>query len=275
MTNTVIAARPIADYYQYKMMSHEIKKLLRKARNTLHFHERMGLGEIPLTAGIEKFLTDRPAPPSPPRIAPPVTKKSAAGGRSGSLYVPAPASAVNQPLAEIYQDIKDCSRCQLHENRRGLVPGCGSAEARLLIIEDHPTAAEEASGLPFAGEAGELLDKMLKAINLDRSQVYLTSIVKCRPPTNQEPNPEAIRTCLNFLARQIAAVNPLIICTMGPLAARTLTGNNQSLFRFRGKLHDFHGIPLIPSFHPGFLLKNPEMKKGSWADLQLIQKKID
>ncbi len=257
-----------------KMMSHEIKELLRKARNTLSFHERMGLGEIPLSAGIEKFLTDSPAPPSPPRTAPSVTQKSTAG-RSGSLYMPAPASAVNQSLAEIYQDIKECSRCQLHENRRILVPGSGPAEARLLIIEDHPTAAEEASGLPFAGEAGELLDKMLKAINLDRSQIYLTSIVKCRPPKDQEPNPEAIRTCLNFLARQIAAVNPVIICTMGPLAARILTGNNQSLFRFRGKLHDFHGIPLIPSFHPGFLLKNPEMKKGSWADLQLIRKKID
>ncbi|MFN2366565.1 MAG: hypothetical protein ABR523_08925, partial [Desulfurivibrionaceae bacterium] len=102
-------------------MSHEIKELLRKARNTLCFHERMGLGEIPLTAGIEKFLTDSPAPPSPPRTPPPVTKKSAAGIRSGSLYVPAPASAVNQPLAEIYQDIKDCSRCRLHENRRRLV----------------------------------------------------------------------------------------------------------------------------------------------------------
>ncbi|MDF1578285.1 MAG: uracil-DNA glycosylase [Desulfobulbales bacterium] len=257
-------------------MKQEIRELLETARNTLRFHERMGLGGIPLTGGIERFLTAAAPPPSPPRPPGPVAAKQPASTTpGGALYTPAPAAAINLPLSEIYQDLEGCTGCPLHENRRRIVPGCGPAGARLFIIEDQPAAAEEETGRPFAGEAGELLDKMLKAIDLDRTAVYLTSIVKCRPAEDREPNRAEIRTCLNFLARQIAAVNPVIICTMGPLAARVLTGNNQSLFRFRGRLHDFHTIPLIPSFHPGFLLKNPEMKKGSWADLQLIRKKID
>ena len=115
---------------------------------------------------------------------------------------------------------------------------------------------------------------MMGAIDLDRSKIYLASIVKCRPKENRDPDPQEIRTCLTYLARQIAAVNPAVICTMGPLAARILTGNQQSLFRFRGHFHDFHGTPLMPTFHPRFLRKNQEMKKASWADLQMIQKKL-
>jgi DNA polymerase len=256
------------------MMSHEIKDILKKTRNILDFHEKMGIAGIPLTAVIEKFLTASTAQPAPKSAPPSAPQKSPDPGQGTAFYKPAPASAMNLPLAEIYQDMEGCTKCSLHENRQRIVMGCGPAEAKLFIVEDPPTAAEEETGLPCAGEAGGLLDKMLQAIDLDRSEVYLTPIVKCRSAKDKEPGRDEIRTCLNFLARQIAAVNPVIICTMGPLAARILTGNSQSLFRFRGKLHDFHGIPLIPSFHPRFLLNNTEMKKGSWADLQVIRKKI-
>lgn len=257
------------------MLNQETKDLLKKTRAILAFHEKMGIAAIPRTGGIEKFLSAPPLPPLTPRPdAPSITRKAPGAAKSGMLYEPAPASALNQSLAEIYRDMEGCDRCPLHQNRQRLVGGCGPAKADLFIIEDRPTAAEEETGLPFAGAAGELLDKMLKAIDLDRSEVYLTSLVKCRPANDKDPGRDVIRPCLNFLARQIAAVNPVIICSMGPLAARILTGSSQSLFRFRGKIHDFHGTPLIPSFHPRFLLKNTEMKKGSWADLQAIRKKI-
>jgi len=257
-----------------KIMNRETVDILKKARSILRFHERMGVAEIPLTAGIEKFLRGPATASCPPRVEPAVTGNLGSGVQSGALYMPAPESALNLPLSEIYQEMEGCTKCRLHQDRLEIVKGSGPAGAKLFIIEDRPTRDEEEAAHPFAGEAGELFDKMLKAIGLERSKVYLTSIVKCRPVDDGDLDRDEIRTCLNFLARQIAAVNPVIICTMGPLSAKVLTGNSQSLFRFRGRLHDFHGIPLIPSFHPRFLLSNPEMKKASWADLQMILKKI-
>ena len=256
------------------MINHDTQKLLKQARDILSFQKDMGVTEIALTPAINNFLGG--TVPGPPQKQANPAKQSSPKKSSqiASLFSPAPDSAKNLPLIEIYQEIEGCTKCPLHKSCKQIVPGCGPAEAKLFIVEDQPTAAEEESGYPFAGEAGELFAKMMQAIGLDRQDIYLTSIVKCRPLTDKAPNPDEIRTCLTYLARQIAAVNPVIICTMGPLAARVLTGNNQSLFRFRGKLHDFHGTPLLPSFHPRFLLKNSEMKKGSWADLQLIQKEI-
>lgn len=257
------------------MINLKTRKILGKIRDLLDFHERLGLSQIPLTPEIERFLRG-PAAASPKSATrSPQPLPAAKPGPPATLFSPAPESALNLPLPEIYQDIEGCTKCSLHHDRTQIVPGCGPAGARLFIIEDQPTAAEDETGHPFAGQAGDLFDKMLGAIGLERSDIYLTSIVKCRPAADREPKPEEIRSCLTYLARQIAAVNPVLICTMGPLAARILTGNNQALFRFRGKIHDFHGTPLLPSFHPHFLLKNKEMKKASWADLQLIQKKIN
>lgn len=257
-----------------RMISQETKKLLTKVRNILGFKENMGVTDIALTPEIDKFLGG--AAPAPRPMQQKTTKQNSPpqSKRANSLFSPAPDTAKDMPLDEIYQDIDGCTKCPLHKGCKQIVPGCGSAKAKLFIIEDQPTAAEEASGQPFAGEAGDLFDKMMQAIGLARADIYITSIIKCRTPEDKDPAQDEIRTCLTYLARQIAAVNPTIICTMGPLAAKVLTGNHQSLFRFRGRLHDFHGTPLLPTFHPRFLLKNSEMKKGSWADLQLIQKKI-
>lgn len=258
-----------------KMISQETKKLLKKVRNILSFQENMGVTDIALTPEIDKFLGGVAPAPRPIIQTKPATQNSPPGSkRADSLFSPAPGAAKDMPLAEIYQDIAGCTKCPLHQGCKQIVPGCGSAKAKLFIIEDQPTAAEEASGHPFAGESGDLFDKMMQAIGLERADIYITSIIKCRTAEDKDPTQDEIRTCLTYLARQVAAVHPTIICTMGPLAAKVLTGKNQSLFRFRGKLHDFHGTPLLPSFHPRFLLNNSEMKKGSWADLQLIQKKI-
>ncbi len=231
----------------------------------------MGLTDVARTPEVDKFLSSKEAPADRKIAAPAKTSRP---GSSSPMFCPAPDSALGLPLAEIYQDIEGCTKCPLHECRERIVPGNGPSKARLFIIEDQPGQDEEDAGHPFAGEAGKLFDKMMQAINIARSDIYLTSIVKCRPLNDRNPRPEEIRTCLPYLARQIAAVNPVVICTMGPISSRELTGNTQSLFRFRGRFHDFHNTPLMPTFHPRFLLKNEEMKKGSWADLQLIQKKL-
>jgi DNA polymerase len=255
-------------------ISHNTQRLLENVRTLLTRQENLGISRIPLTPEITKFLNGpaRTPPHAESSFAKPVTPPGA--GRAAEQFSPAPASALNLPLAEVHREIAGCRKCPLHKGCKQIVPGSGPAGAGLFIIEDQPTAAEEEAGHPLAGEPGELFDKMLKAIGLERSAVYLTSIVKCRPQGDQDPNADEIRSCLTNLARQIAAVNPAVICTMGPLAGRVLTGNNQSLFRFRGKFHDFHGTPLLPSFHPRFLLNNSVMKKGSWTDLQLLQKKL-
>lgn len=151
--------------------------------------------------------------------------------------------------------------------------GCGSPTARLFIVGDLPTPEDEAAGTPFSGEAGELLTRMLKAIGLDRDEVYLTTAVKCRPPGGQDL-PVLVKACLPLLIAQVEAVAPKVVCAMGQLTAQALLHTTTPLVRLRGHFHEWQHLPLMPTFHPGFLLKNLEMKKAAWIDLQLIQAKL-
>ncbi|MBU0480807.1 MAG: uracil-DNA glycosylase [Proteobacteria bacterium] len=256
------------------MAAREIIETIKATRDRLVFLKDMGIKDLPLTPELKNFLADKPpAPEKTIQPAPVIDNRRVSTGNTSAMATLMNRDA-NPVLEEIYADLAECTRCPLHLKRRGIIPGQGEKTARLLIIEDQPSENEEAAGVCVAGAAGELLDKMLKAIHLDRSDVYITSIVKCRPENDRLPTIDEINTCLPFLARQVAAVNPAVIFALGPLAARTLTGNNQPLFRIRGKFHDFHGTSLMASFHPTFLLKNEEMKKASWIDLQLVQKKL-
>lgn len=256
-------------------MPDSIRQILTDTRALLRFLQESGLEHLPRSPELEKFLAQPPAvttatvkPQPPPRPAKPVPQSTS------PRLAPATAPPGAQSLLELGQELAACQLCPLHQGRLRIVPGSGTGRSGLLIIEDQPGEAEEAGGAPFGGEAGELLDKMLKATNLLREEVYLTSLVKCRPPADRDPVRIEISACQNYLARQIAALNPAVICVMGPLAAHVLTGSDLPLFRLRGKFHDFHGTPLLVSFHPRFLLRNPEMKKGSWQDLQTLQKKL-
>jgi DNA polymerase len=256
-------------------MPDSVRQLLTDTRELLRFLQEAGLEDLPSSPELENFLApglkeSAPAPPAQPASR---TTRSSTPGIASRLQ-PAAAPSASQPLAELDRELTDCRLCPLHLNRRRIVPGSGSSRAGLLLIEDRPGAEEEAAGTPFGGEAGELLDKMLKAIDLKREEVYLTSLVKCRPPEDREPTGEEIATCWHYLARQIAAVKPVLLCVMGPRAAQLLTGSDLPLFRLRGKFYDFHGTPLLVTFHPRFLLRNPEMKKASWQDLQTLQKKL-
>lgn len=189
--------------------------------------------------------------------------------------LPAPRDRLPVGLGRLREEMGDCRHCPLHQGRENLVFGQGDeAGGGLLLIGDSPGPAENRAGSPFQGEAGTLLDKMLAAIGLARGQIYLTDLVKCAPPGSRPPDAVEIQKCLPFLLRQIEALNPAVICAMGPLAAQTLLRTRQSLFKLRGRFHDCQGRPLLATFSPDFLLHNPEMKKAAWLDLQMLQKRL-
>lgn len=250
-------------------------RLLHDLRSLVALHRSFGILSYPKTEGVEHFLKAQPTP-APPRLE----MKEKEHAREKELILqekPAPASKHPpvQTLAEIEAELGDCTRCSLSQSREKILFGAGNTTPLLVIVGDFPTRDDERAGDPFGGEAGELLTRMLKAIGLERSAVYLTSTVKCRTTDSGPPEPEQIATCLPFLIRQIDAMAPTVICTMGPIATQTLLKDKTPLVRLRGRFHQYRGIALMPTFHPSFLLKNPDMKKAAWVDLQLIQAKLN
>ncbi|MBU0676092.1 MAG: uracil-DNA glycosylase [Proteobacteria bacterium] len=243
--------------------SENLTVLIQQIRNLLAFHQGIGLTQYPADPRLLSFLAQKQISTMP-------FKEGIACREPEPGYAPPP----DVPLAEIAVAIEQCRRCSLHQGRIRAIAGNGAAQATLMIIEDQPGEIEESTGYPFAGEPGAMLDRMLSAMGFKRAEVSLTSIIKCRPPQDRDPDEHEIKTCLTYLTRQIAAVNPQVICTMGPLAAQTMTGKNQPLLRLRGHFHDYHGTPLMATFHPHFLIKNPELKKACWDDLQLVLEKL-
>ncbi len=249
-------------------------RFLLDLKKLLTLHRDFGIEAYPRSPGVEHFLkASTPLPVRECRVSSDIVPLSRT-----SLTVqktnPLPITRSVQTLADIQTELGDCRRCPLHETRGQLVFGGGAPKATLFIVGDFPNQADEAAGLPFSGEAGELLSKMLKAIGLSFADVYLSTIVKCHVPSTETPAPDQVKTCLSFLLRQIDAVAPKVICAMGSLAAQTLLCSKTPLIRLRGNFHDCHGTPLMPTFHPAFLLKNQALKRATWIDLQLIQAKL-
>jgi uracil-DNA glycosylase family 4 len=180
------------------------------------------------------------------------------------------ARSAAEALAAIKADIGPaCSRCKLHAlGRRHVVFGVGNPNADLMFVGEAPGADEDAQGIPFVGRAGQLLTKMILAIQLERDQVYIANVIKCRPPENRNPEPDEIATCQPFLFQQIDAVQPRVIVALGSFAAKTLLGTQDSISRLRGRVYDFRGAKLIPTFHPSFLLRSPDRKRDAWEDLK-------
>jgi DNA polymerase len=175
-----------------------------------------------------------------------------------------------ESLATIRADLgADCSRCKLHAlGRQQVVFGVGNPDADLMFVGEAPGAEEDTKGIPFVGKAGQLLTKMIQAINLERDQVYIANVIKCRPPGNRNPEPDEIATCEPFLFQQIDAVRPRVIVALGSFAAKTLLRTEESISRLRGRVYDFRGAKLIPTFHPSFLLRSPDRKRDAWEDLK-------
>jgi uracil-DNA glycosylase family 4 len=173
-------------------------------------------------------------------------------------------------LPRIREDIGDCTRCKLHKGRTKIVFGTGNPNADLMFVGEGPGRDEDLSGEPFVGRAGKLLTYMIKAMGLQREDVYIANVVKCRPPENRLPEKDEIATCSPFLMRQIDAIKPKVICTLGSCSAQTLLQTAQGISKLRGEWFDFRGAKLMPTYHPAYLLRNPAAKPEVWKDLQKV-----
>lgn len=176
----------------------------------------------------------------------------------------------NDSLERIRADIGDCTRCKLHKARTKIVFGVGNPKAELVFVGEGPGHDEDIQGEPFVGRAGKLLTQMIEAMGLERKDVYICNVVKCRPPENRLPERDEIEICSPFLMRQLAAIQPKVICCLGACSAQTLLQTNQGISRFRGEWFDFRGAKLIATYHPAYLLRNPNAKGEVWKDLQKV-----
>ena len=210
---------------------------------------------------------------SPESVIPPRKTVPAAPGASPAFTILSPEQRV-AALDAIRADIGECTRCQLAAGRHKLVFADGDPNARLMFVGEGPGADEDAQGLPFVGRAGQLLNNMINARGLKRSEVYIANVVKCRPPQNRTPEPEEANTCMQFLWRQIDVVRPEVIVALGATAATYLLGGKASLASQRGRIHSVRGAKLIVTYHPAFLLRDPRQKSEAWKDLQIAMKEL-
>jgi uracil-DNA glycosylase family 4 len=196
--------------------------------------------------------------------APGVAEPPAAQPASATLY----ASSADA-LVAIRTDIGDCTRCKLHTlGRKQIVFGVGNPSADLMFVGEAPGADEDIQGFPFVGRAGQLLTKIIEAIELKREDVYIANVIKCRPPQNRNPEQDEVDTCEPFLFRQIDVIQPKVIVALGTFAARTLLRTLDPISRLRGRVYDYRGAKLIPTFHPAYLLRNPSSKREVWEDMK-------
>ena len=230
----------------------------------LRFFAELGVGGVSQDSRWSK----RPDPSNEGHRDSPVDHRPSRADDSGAALRVFGSSS--DALAAIRADIGDaCSRCKLSGlGRTQIVFGVGNPDADLMFVGEAPGGDEDIQGIPFVGRAGQLLTKMIQAINFERDQVYIANVIKCRPPGNRNPEPDEIASCEPFLLQQIAAVRPRVIVALGAFAAKTLLRSEESISRLRGRIYDFEGAKLIPTFHPSFLLRSPDRKRDAWEDLK-------
>ena len=188
-----------------------------------------------------------------------------------------PESSDTDPAAALHalhSAIGDCTRCELHRGRTNLVFGEGNAHARLVFVGEGPGRDEDLAGRPFVGAAGQLLDRIIEAMGLTRGDVYICNVVKCRPPNNRTPQESETNICGGFLRRQLAVIRPSVIVALGGTAATYLLGGPQAITRIRGQFQTLDGIPLRPTYHPAYLLRNPAEKRAVWNDMQRVMERL-
>lgn len=194
------------------------------------------------------------------------------------LYVAWPEQSEQRPessLTQVREALGDCTRCKLHTSRTHIVFGVGDPKAWLLFVGEAPGADEDEQGEPFVGRAGQLLTRIIEAMKLTREQVYICNIIKCRPPANRNPESDEIAACEPFLVAQLQAIRPKLICALGTFAAQALLRTKEPISKLRGRFHDYHGIPVLPTFHPAYLLRNPHEKKTVWEDMKLLMREYE
>jgi uracil-DNA glycosylase len=220
------------------------------------------------SAGPVPAVSHRPVPerrPAATTVAPVATP-------SGSIEAPSSAPLT---LEAIREEIGDCTRCKLHKGRKNIVFGEGDPNASLVFVGEGPGFEEDQQGRPFVGAAGQLLtDIIVKGMKIRREEVYICNIVKCRPPENRNPELDEVEACIGFVKKQIAAIRPKVIVTLGNVPTQNLLGTKQGITRMRGTWQEYNGIPVMPTFHPSYLLRSPSEKKKVWEDIQLVMAKL-
>jgi len=260
----------------------------------LRFYRELGIGEFyrrsvegEAWAELEAVIApvhqavqaEPPANAAQPALIPELVQEPEIAPRKPFPAPPAPSAPVPPEqhfaaLKLIREEIGDCTRCALAKGRNKLVFGDGDPNAKLMFVGEGPGADEDASGLPFVGRGGQLLNNMIAAMGLKREQVYIANVVKCRPPNNRTPEPDEAHTCSPFLFQQIDVVRPQIIVALGQTAVTYLTGEKRPLSAWRGTVHPLRGTKLIVTYHPAFLLRDPNQKKHAWADLQIAMREL-
>ncbi|HWE41381.1 MAG TPA: uracil-DNA glycosylase, partial [Gemmatimonadaceae bacterium] len=227
-----------------------------------------GFAPVPPAASPRAEPAPLPDPVSPAGLPPGLVVAKPAG--PGGTDIDAAPS-----LDAIADMVRRCTRCPLHQTAIQGVPGEGNPNARFVVVGEAPGATEDETGRPFVGAAGQLLTKILAAINLRREDVFICNVIKHRPPGNRNPLPNEIAACSPYLIRQLELIRPGVILALGTFAAQTLLETKESIGKLRGRVHRYHGIPLIVTYHPAALLRNPAWKRPTWDDVQLARRILD
>lgn len=180
-----------------------------------------------------------------------------------------------ETLEQLREEIGDCQRCQLCRDRTKIVFGTGNSAADLVFVGEAPGRDEDVQGEPFVGQAGQLLTKIISAMGLARKDVYICNVIKCRPPGNRDPLLPEIEMCEPFLLAQLDIIKPRVICALGSFASQTLLKSEVRISRLRGQFRDYNGIPLMPTYHPSYLLRNPHAKREVWDDIRMVMEHLD
>jgi uracil-DNA glycosylase len=240
----------------------EIDEIVAEARRHLAWLRDCGVVEI------------APEPSSEQRPSHEVRAEVTKVALSGTSYRQSDKGCGSPELLAVREELGECTRCKLAGGRTTLVFGVGDPHAMLMFVGEGPGADEDAQGEPFVGKAGQLLTKMIEAMQLKRSEVYIANVVKCRPPGNRDPEPDEIEACEPFLRAQIAAVGPKVIVALGRFAVQTLLRDPTPISKQRGRWRSYEGVKLMPTFHPAYLLRNPPEKVKAWEDLKLVMKEF-
>ncbi len=219
----------------------ELAEIVAHLKNLMAFDESIGLDPPRVTSSVSRYLEG--------------------------------ASGIVRTLEDLRSHIGDCKRCKLSRGRKNLVFGEGSSKARLVFVGEAPGREEDLAGRPFVGDAGKLLTKMIEnGMGLKREEVYICNIVKCRPPNNRDPEKDEIATCIPFLKEQLRIIQPEVICALGRVAGQSLMGRGFNITKERGRWVSYMNVPLMPTFHPAYLLRYPAAKRQTWEDLKEIMR---
>ena len=240
----------------------ELRGLVASLRRHIGQYERSGIRHVPRGEARERHVEAAPG-------------DGLLEGVEGNLFSDYASAYQAKTLKELRSAIGDCRRCKLWSGRTHLVFGVGNPKAKLMFVGEGPGRDEDLQGEPFVGRAGQLLtDIITKGMGLKREDVYIANVIKCRPPENRNPEPDEVESCEPFLKKQVDLIRPQIIVALGKFAVQTLLRSKVPITRLRGIWHDYHGIKLMPTFHPAYLLRNPGDKKLVWEDIKKVLKEL-